>query len=103
MRLRSCVSLLFLYVALDFANPLMPGAVNFSGGSVDMVDGDLARTHIADMAAVLAPGPDALTDRPAPVQVSRRPAPVGARRDAPGRRPAPRSSPSDLPESAEDH
>ena len=32
--------LLLLYVTLDFANPLMPGAVSFEAGSIEVVQGD---------------------------------------------------------------
>ncbi len=32
--------LLLLYVTLDFANPLMPGAVSFEAGSIQVVQGD---------------------------------------------------------------
>jgi hypothetical protein len=32
--------LLLLYVALDFANPLMPGAVRFDAGSIEVVQAD---------------------------------------------------------------
>ena len=34
--------LLLLYVTLDFANPLMPGAVRFEAGSIEVVPGDRA-------------------------------------------------------------
>jgi hypothetical protein len=33
-------TLLLVYVTLDFANPLMPGAVSFAGGSIEVVQGD---------------------------------------------------------------
>jgi hypothetical protein len=32
--------LLLLYVTMDFANPLMPGAVSFEAGSIDVVQAD---------------------------------------------------------------
>jgi hypothetical protein len=32
--------LLLLYVTLDFANPLMPGAVSFVAGSIEVVQAD---------------------------------------------------------------
>ena len=32
--------LLLLYVTMDFANPLMPGAVSFEAGSIEVVQGD---------------------------------------------------------------
>jgi hypothetical protein len=31
---------LLLYVAADFANPLMPGAVRFDAGTIEVVDAD---------------------------------------------------------------
>jgi hypothetical protein len=38
-------TLVLLYVTLDFANPLMPGAVSFEAGSIEVVQGDrTART-----------------------------------------------------------
>jgi hypothetical protein len=36
--------LLFLYVAADFANPLMPGAVNYPNGSVEAAHVERSRT-----------------------------------------------------------
>ena len=36
---RWLVGLLALYAGLDFANPLMPGAVYFTSGVVTIVDG----------------------------------------------------------------
>src|SRR5262245_59253547 len=33
-------ALLLLYVSLDFANPLMPGAVRFEAGSIEVVQAD---------------------------------------------------------------
>jgi hypothetical protein len=36
--------LLILYVAADFANPLMPGAVNYLNGSVEAIQADRLRT-----------------------------------------------------------
>ena len=34
------VVLLLLYTALDFGNPLMPGAVSFEAGTIQVVPGD---------------------------------------------------------------
>jgi hypothetical protein len=34
---------LLLYVAVDFANPLMPGAVSFTDGSIEIVHAERAR------------------------------------------------------------
>ena len=39
MKGRCLVALLALYAGLDFANPLMPGAVHFVDGVVTVVDG----------------------------------------------------------------
>ena len=39
--------LLFLYVAADFANPLMPGAVSYPNGSVEAVHAE--RSRMADV------------------------------------------------------
>jgi hypothetical protein len=50
--------LLLIYVALDFANPLMPGAVTFADGSVEMVPGDRERP------TVVVPVDPALTSEP---------------------------------------
>jgi hypothetical protein len=48
--------LLILYVAADFANPLMPGAVTFLDGSVEAVHVERARfAECAPGAPVLAP------------------------------------------------
>jgi hypothetical protein len=48
--------LLILYVAADFANPLMPGAVTFLNGSVEAVHVERARfLECAPGAPVLAP------------------------------------------------
>ena len=37
--------LLLLYVSLDVANPLMPGAVQFVDGSVEVIQADRARAE----------------------------------------------------------
>jgi hypothetical protein len=50
MRARLLVRLLLLYVALDFANPMMPGAVSFDPG--DCVEGaHLERARAPDSVA----------------------------------------------------
>jgi hypothetical protein len=54
MRSRLLACTLLLYIALDFGNPLMPGAVRFVSGELDVVDG----------AALRAP------DTPAPIIVA---------------------------------
>lgn len=43
MAARRLALLLLLYVSLDVANPLMPGAVQFVDGSVEVVQADRAR------------------------------------------------------------
>jgi hypothetical protein len=72
--------LLLVYVTLDFANPLMPGAVRFDGGSVDAVHAD--RPHpLTPMAPVdLVPTPENVVDRAPRVQASGRPSLVPERR-----------------------
>jgi hypothetical protein len=64
---------LLVYLALDFANPLMPGAVRFDRGSVDVVQGDRARAGVPTVCVELAPTPEAVVDRLAQVQALRRP------------------------------
>jgi hypothetical protein len=44
MRLRRIALLVLIYVALDFGNPLMPGAVHLVEGSLETVAGCHART-----------------------------------------------------------
>jgi hypothetical protein len=44
MTLNRLSVLLILYVAADFANPLMPGAVNYPNGSVEAVHVERSRT-----------------------------------------------------------
>jgi len=46
--------LLLLYVSLDVANPLMPGAVQFVDGSVEVVQADRARAESIVAPALLA-------------------------------------------------
>jgi hypothetical protein len=99
--------LLLLYLALDFANPLMPGAVRFEAGSVEIVQADrtarAARPAAAPARLVAAlptvsvlPG-DAMLDRPARVPPL---ASILALRTA-RRAPPPRVTPP--PSSSEDH
>ncbi len=49
--------LLILYVAADFANPLMPGAVTFLDGSVQAVHVERARLADVPSASALVPSP----------------------------------------------
>ena len=44
MRFRQVTLLVMIYLALDFANPMMPGAVQLVGGSLEMVAGCQARS-----------------------------------------------------------
>jgi hypothetical protein len=96
--------LLFVYVTLDFANPLMPGAVRFDGGSVDAVHAERARPVTPAAPVDLPLASETVVDRVAHVRASGRPSPVPEpRRHAVTRiRRAPPSS-SDLPAAAEDH
>lgn len=70
MRARRFVLLLLLYVSLDFANPLMPGAVQFIDGSFSVVNADRVRPETPSVDATLihvpAPGPTELALEPAP-------------------------------------
>jgi hypothetical protein len=56
---RHLPTLLLLYVTLDFANPLMPGAVRFEAGSIEVVQGDrtvrAARSAAAPARLPIAP------------------------------------------------
>jgi hypothetical protein len=53
MGARRLVFLLLLYVTLDFANPLMPGAVRFDGGGIETVHADRVRP-VVPFASVVA-------------------------------------------------
>ncbi len=58
MRIRWVTLLVGLYLALDFANPMMPGAVQLVGGSFETVAGCQARSGEAPvLAATMAPSP----------------------------------------------
>ena len=52
MRLRRITPLVVLYLALDFANPMMPGAVQLIGGFLETVAGCQARTAEAPAPAI---------------------------------------------------
>src|SRR5262245_15363268 len=99
--------LLLLYVTLDFANPLMPGAVRFEAGSIEVVQADRAvraarpATSLARLVAVFPIGAavpvDAALARPVPVPPpAPSVAPWAARRAPPQLRSTP-------PAPAEDH
>jgi hypothetical protein len=97
--------LVLVYVTLDFANPLMPGAVRFEAGAVESVQADrVARSAIAvapDPAALRTDGllpPDAVLRPPLPAPAMSHPARRETRRVS-----APRSDPSPSPSPAEEH
>jgi hypothetical protein len=73
--------LLLLYVSLDFTNPLMPGAVRFVDGAVDVVSADRARDGDPGPRTALAACP-APPDPAAPRPIERT-RPLAARRDRP--------------------
>lgn len=54
MRFRRVTLLVLVYLALDFANPLMPGAVHLVGGALETVAGCRARSSEAPVPAVAA-------------------------------------------------
>jgi hypothetical protein len=97
---RRLALLLLLYVSLDFANPLMPGAVTFDpSGSVDGLRAP--RVRVAAPAAVPAPPRLELADAERPV--FRAPRPVGERRHlGPRARPRVSAQPADA-DVGEDH
>lgn len=96
--------LLLVYVTLDFANPLMPGAVRFDGGSVDAVHADRGRPATPASPIDLPLSSETVIDRVLHVRASDRPSPILEPRRQPMTRirRAPPSS-SDLPTAAEDH
>jgi hypothetical protein len=96
--------LLLVYVTLDFANPLMPGAVHFEGGSVDAVQADRARPVTPAAPVSLQPSPEPVIDRVAYIRAPDRPSPIPEpRRYAVTRiRRAPAPS-ADPPAGSEDH
>jgi hypothetical protein len=55
MRFRRVTLLVVIYLALDFANPMMPGAVQLVDGSLEMVVGCQARSAEDPAPAVTAP------------------------------------------------
>ena len=68
---RRLALLLFVYVSLEFANPFMPGAVTFEGGSMETAKVERHRP------AAPAPPPASPEGR-VPTVVARRPFPAGA-------------------------
>jgi hypothetical protein len=95
--------LVLLYVTLDFANPLMPGAVRFEAGAVESVQaGRVARPAAAVMPALAAfPTEDlVLRDEALGVPVLARAIPHPVRRDVRRVHPS-HSDPSPSP--TEDH
>jgi len=102
---RRLTLILFVYISLDFANPLMPGAVQFDGESMDVVQADRVRTQTADAVVSVTPIRETVADLLAQIQADRRPSSHRAspRSQIPPRiwRVPPRSP--DLPPSSEDH
>src|SRR5437867_12020445 len=64
LRRRVLVLLLLLYCSLDFANPLMPGAVSFGEGSVDGIRAEHWKSTDSRAALVAPPGHDSLNRPP---------------------------------------
>jgi hypothetical protein len=59
-----CVSLiLVVYLTLDFANPLMAGAVQFDGGSLQVVEADRTRPTAFDAPIYVVPTPEPVVGR----------------------------------------
>lgn len=103
MRGRQLTLLLILYVSLDFADPLMPGAVRFVEGALDVVDAERARSKDSTVRLSLAPPPPR-TERVVTRPVSANPVAAGHRRP-PWRAPVSRACPPacDPVPSLEDH
>ena len=98
---RWLVALLTLYAGLDFANPLMPGAVYFTSGVVSIVDGARSASEHPPTAPP-APRPHAVVPPPpAPAAVLSE-AQVARRWRVPLRRPEPRAVAAP-PAASEDH
>lgn len=76
MDARRLALLLVVYLTLDFANPLMPGAVRFEGGSVEAVRADRARPVTPAVPVSLHPSPEPVIDRVAHVRAHDRPSPI---------------------------
>jgi hypothetical protein len=73
METRRVALLLLVYVTLDFANPLMPGAVRFDDGSVDVVHADRARPATPAPAVDLASSSEIVIDPRAHIRPPDRP------------------------------
>jgi hypothetical protein len=103
MNLSRLSILLILYVAADFANPLMPGAVSYPKGSVEAVHVERSRTAdvLPDAPVIASFECVALTELPRyPVRMTAS-RPVPAHRRIPVRRA--RVTCPDAPPSSEDH
>jgi hypothetical protein len=74
MPLRRVTLLVAIYMALDFANPMMPGAVQFAHGSLETVAGCQARGgEVPALAVTIAPRQLSLDlPRPEPTLRTRR-------------------------------
>jgi hypothetical protein len=72
MRLRRVTLLVLVYAALDFSNPLMPGAVQLVGGALETVVGCQARSSEAPASAVavISGCPSTLAPQPEPTRRS---------------------------------
>jgi hypothetical protein len=97
--------LLVMYVTLDFANPLMPGAVRFDGDSVTAVHGDRAHVPVPVGPAKLVRRSAGVDDRPRPLHGFSRPLPAPAprRRHGMTRSPSALLAAADPGPSSEDH
>jgi hypothetical protein len=64
MRSRPLAVAILAYLALDFSNPLVPGAVSFVSGEIETVEGAQSRSPDTPRAASLRPSPRALAFAP---------------------------------------
>jgi hypothetical protein len=100
---RWLVALLALYAGLDFANPLMPGAVYFNSGVVTVVDGARSTPERLPTAPPApAPGPHAVAPSPPTPAAALSAAQVARPWRIPLRRPEPRAATAP-PSAGEDH
>jgi len=91
------VSLLLLtYLFLDIANPMMPGAVQFVDGTIQVVQADRARPADADLPILAVPVPGRIIVTPdrslTPMRRLRRVLPVRRRVPCRSRLPVPRAA-----------